>query len=211
MTICLAGQEVYLRPSGAAVVGGSLVVADLHLGKERAFRQHGLAVPDGPTAEALHRLSGEVEEAQARRLVFLGDLFHHADAIAGVTFDALRDWREKRPWLEVLLVQGNHDRIPAELRDAIATSHSLTIGELALFHHPKDPSVPHLAGHLHPAVLITDGPDTERVRCFWRHRDRLILPSFSAFTGCATVTPARGDEVFIPVGASVRRLACKGF
>jgi DNA ligase-associated metallophosphoesterase len=206
MIVSLGGQSIELRPAGTVFVQDALIVADVHLGKERAFRQQGVPVPEGPSAVALVSLSKEIEATGAQRLIFLGDLFHHENAIAGVTFELLACWLKERPSLSTILIKGNHDRIPTSLQSAIETLPSHSIGDLGLYHHPQDTNEPHLAGHLHPAVTLRQGHHSERLRCFWRRQSCLILPSFSDFTGSSQATPEPGDEIYVGVGNEVKQV-----
>lgn len=88
----------------------TLIVADAHFGKTAAFREAGVPVPEGSTADDLARLSAMLAESRARRLIFLGDFLHAAAGRAETVMDALAGWRRAHQGLEVLLVTGNHDR-----------------------------------------------------------------------------------------------------
>lgn len=206
MIIQLGGRDLELRPSGAVLVGATLVVADLHLGKERAFRKLGVPVPEGPTADSLAALESEVMATGAKRVIFLGDLFHHEIAIEGATFEKLHQWLCSHPDLTSQLVKGNHDRIPHHLRNRLEVVERSKLGEIALSHFPGDPDEICLAGHLHPAIRIHQGRRSERLRCFWQRGNGLVLPSFSTFTGCATIDPSPGDSVFVMIGKQVRKV-----
>ena len=60
-----------------------------------------------------------VQATRAQGLVFLGDLFHAREAHARETIAAMTAWREAHARLDVVLVEGNHDRsagaVPAAL------------------------------------------------------------------------------------------------
>jgi metallophosphoesterase superfamily enzyme len=66
----------------------TLVVADVHLGKEVAFRAASLPVPGDATGEDLDRLGRAVTRTGAERLIVLGDLFHGP---SGLTAAVLQD------------------------------------------------------------------------------------------------------------------------
>lgn len=206
MTLTLGKELVELLPSGVAVVQDALVVADLHLGKERAFRQQGVSVPDGPSEGTLKRLGEDLEASCPSRLIFLGDLFHHQKAIAGTTIETLQAWLAKYPKVHPLLVKGNHDRIPLTLKDEIETVPFIAIGNLFLFHHLQEPNIPHLAGHWHPSIQLKDQQGGFRLKCFWLRGERLVLPAYGEFTGSMDVELEPGDEVFVPHGGKVRKV-----
>jgi DNA ligase-associated metallophosphoesterase len=106
------GATLRLMPERAAwcPTGGTLFVADLHLGKAATFRARGLPVPQGTTTETLERLTAALRRSGAHELVVLGDLLHAREAHAAPTLDALRRWRDAHPDLRCQLVGGNHDR-----------------------------------------------------------------------------------------------------
>ena len=70
--------DIVLVPGRAAYLPATatLLVADLHLGKEATFRHRGIPVPDGAATKDLARLAMLVAQTRARRLLILGDLFH---------------------------------------------------------------------------------------------------------------------------------------
>ena len=55
---------------------GTLMVADVHVGKGGVFRRAGIAVPSGDTDTDIGRLDALIQELEPRRLVILGDLAH---------------------------------------------------------------------------------------------------------------------------------------
>jgi DNA ligase-associated metallophosphoesterase len=178
----------------------TLVVADVHFGKAATFRARGVPVPQGTTADNLRRLDALLAATAATTLVFLGDLFHARESHAADTLGALRAWRERQHALEVVLVEGNHDRNagapPAWLGTRVEQEPWL-LGELALCHHPQQVSGRHvLAGHLHPCVRLYGGAfDSVRLPCFWIRSELTLLPAFGEFTGGAPIVREVGDRV----------------
>jgi DNA ligase-associated metallophosphoesterase len=177
-----------------------VIVADAHFGKAATFRARGIPVPQGTTRETLLRLQSLIEFTQSTAVVFLGDLFHAAEAHAPATLAELRVWREANRSLEVFLVEGNHDlRAGAPPSDLgiVVRQEPWTVDGLALCHHPQVVDDAYsLAGHLHPAVRINGrADDSVRLPCFWM-RDRLtVLPAFGSFTGGARFDRVPGDRV----------------
>lgn len=210
LEIEVAGARLALLPHGAAYLPDQrcLLVADAHLGKAASFRRLGVPVPRGTTTQTLQRLSEAVAASGARRVVFLGDLLHSAHAHTPATLQALAAWRERHAALELLLVRGNHDRHagdPPPALGAQAVDEPLTLGGLALCHHPQPRDGAYvLAGHLHPCVVL-GGRAHERLRlpCFHFGKRVGVLPAFGAFTGMHALRPAPGERVFVVGDGSV--------
>jgi uncharacterized protein len=55
-------------------------------------------------------------------------------------------------------------------------------------------------------VLVGAGRQRERLRCFWIGRETTVLPAFGDFTGCADVTPAEGDALWVVTEDEVTRV-----
>ncbi|HET9023909.1 MAG TPA: ligase-associated DNA damage response endonuclease PdeM [Burkholderiaceae bacterium] len=198
------GGESLMLLAGGAIHWESrrcLIVADAHFGKAATFRAHGVPVPQGTTRETLGRLDAWLDRTEATSVVFLGDLFHAAEAHASATLASLRAWREAHASLEVVLVEGNHDlragAPPADLGIEVR-SEPWRVGGLSLCHHPQFVSGAHaLAGHLHPAVRINGrADDSIRLPCFWLREGLTVLPAFGSFTGGARFDREPGDRVF---------------
>src|SRR4051812_26952572 len=142
LVIDWAGEAIELRPERAALMARhkTLLVADVHLGKARAFRRRGVPVPHGTTAETLARLGTLVHATGAERLVFLGDLLHSREAQDSQALAEFARWRAAHASLAMTLVRGNHDAHagdpPAALRiEAVDEPHVL--GNVVLCHHPE--------------------------------------------------------------------------
>jgi DNA ligase-associated metallophosphoesterase len=211
----LAGEDVRLLPERAVFWprACTLVVADVHWGKAATFRAAGIPIPGGTTGEDLARLDAALYRTGARRLVVLGDLFHaRAGRIATRTLAELRGWRERCTRLEIQLVRGNHDRHagdpPEDLRINCVNSPAF-LPPFVLRHEPRDSSEGYtLAGHLHPAVVVS-GPalQRERLPCFLVRPRVTVLPAFGSFTGTASVIPEPADHAFVVVDGEVLPVA----
>lgn len=208
MSTCieLAGVTVELLAARAAYAPtlDMLLVADLHLGKDATFRARGMAVPSGPSADTLNRLSALVSATNSRRLVLLGDLFHGPESNSEEELDAFRQFQERHAGLDLHLILGNHDRWmrPANLPGIV---HSRWSAEgIALVHDPDDADGPAMAGHLHPGVTLP-GParTSHRFCCFWLRGECLILPAFGSFTDSCRVDVGLDDRVFACIGSRI--------
>jgi DNA ligase-associated metallophosphoesterase len=200
--VLLGDESMTLLASRAALWDARrwLIVADAHFGKAATFRARGVPVPHGTTLETLARLDVAIAATQPSTLVFLGDLFHAAEAHAPATLSALRAWRQSKAALDVVLVEGNHDlkagAPPADLGIRIEREPWCVDG-LALCHHPRFVRGAHaVAGHLHPAVRISGRADGGvRLPCFWMREGLTVLPAFGSFTGGARIDREDGDRV----------------
>ncbi len=213
------GERLVLRPERAVFLSEhrTVLVADVHIGKARAFRQLGVPVPGGTTQDTLQRLGALVDATQAEHLVVLGDLLHSAHAQGSTAMAALAAWREARPALRITLVRGNHDDRagdpPASLAiDIVDEPHPF--GGLLLCHHPTarvpagmqracaeaGRAIARVGGHVHPAVRVHGrANDSLRLPAFHVGADFLVLPAFGAFTGMHTVRARPGERLFAVV------------
>jgi uncharacterized protein len=208
LSIRLAGESVTLLPEPALHWRDTLYIADPHWGKAAAFRAASIPIPGETLGADLERLNRALERTTARRLVILGDLFHAKHGKVDHVLNTVQEWRSQHANLDVLLVRGNHDRgagdPPAEWRfrcvDAPYSDPPFT-----LQHHP-DPSDSGyvLAGHVHPAVVLTGKGRTQlKLPCFFFGQRVGILPAFGGFTGTAVVTPQNTDSVYVVVDGVV--------
>ncbi len=209
VAVRVAGETLLLLPEKALYWPHErmLVIADIHFGKAAAFRALGVPVPRGTTTENLAGLDALVEAHGARHIVFLGDFLHARAAHASATQQAMLAWRERRRELQLTLVRGNHDRHAGDpsslLRiDLVDEPHAL--GPFAFCHHP-DLATPGyaLAGHIHPVYVLATRFDALRLPCFVVGHDRMILPSFGAFTGGHAIRPEPGDSIYVTSGDAV--------
>jgi DNA ligase-associated metallophosphoesterase len=221
LRISLAGDEALLHPGGALLLPahGTLLVADVHLGKAVSYRKLGVPVPEATTTATLHNLTKAIAETAARRVVFLGDFLHSARSHAREPLQAVAEWRELHRHLDLVLVRGNHDARagdpPASLGIEVVDE-PLRQGVFALCHHPRPAAGAYvLAGHWHPCVHVRGrGHDHLRLPCFWFGDDSGaagmhavgILPAFGAFTGMHPIERREGDRIFAVADGIVRAL-----
>lgn len=185
--LVLAGEPVRLFADRALYwpARRRLLVADVHLGKDDAFRAAGIALPTGGTRHDLERLTALIERSGAASLWVLGDLLH------GPRVDTR--WREewarfraRHAGLDMRLVEGNHDRAAA--RAGLGIPHGrepLDDGPLRFAHAPGEgrDTGPHftVCGHVHPVVNVPGFRG--RFPAFALTERQLVLPAFSLFTG----------------------------
>ncbi|RAS34402.1 ligase-associated DNA damage response endonuclease PdeM [Paraburkholderia bryophila] len=181
-----------------------LFVADAHFGKDAVFRARGIPVPVGATADNLQRLDLLIGEFEPVTLVFLGDLLHAREAHSAETLNALHGWRAQHAGLQVVLVEGNHDRHAGALPVSMnvqCVQEPWRIGPWAACHFPQTVRGAYaLAGHVHPVYRLTTRVDSVRVPCFRFGAGCGVLPAFGSFTGGARAhEPVAGEKVFLVV------------
>lgn len=166
----------------------ALIIADLHLGKSAHFRKNGIALPSDLIRADLHRLTGLVEYFEPNELIIVGDFLH---AGKNAEFEIFKTWRMNFPNLVILLVKGNHDRIPNQNLLALGVSHTHKTYETAdfIFSHEK---IDHkekfvISGHIHPGLMLRNSvKGFSKFPCYVLTKNQLILPAFSSFTGLDT-------------------------
>ena len=207
------GQRLLLLPARALFwrKRKMLVVADPHFGKAQLFRERGIPVPQGTTEDDLARLSRLMDILRPRRLLFLGDLTHGPLEDAAAYDRHITPWRRHYRNVEILLVSGNHDRRsgmpPAAFRvDRIATE--MGDGPFRFSHRPQRSRARYgLAGHLHPAVVMTGrGGLKATLPCFYFGPQGALLPAFGGFTGNHAIRPIPDDRVFVIADNAVLEL-----
>ena len=72
----------------------TLLVSDLHWGKEHHFAAVGIPLPDQLRTAELARLGELVRATQVERILVLGDLVHSARAISAEFQDEIFAWAE---------------------------------------------------------------------------------------------------------------------
>ena len=173
------GHGLQARPSGALFWPERrwLIVADLHLGKsERMARRGGSLLPPYESQATLDRLGAEIAATDPATVISLGDGFD--DDAAGMALPdtichALQAMAQGRDWI---WISGNHDpgalnpklpgRVLAELSDGLTLRHEAWQG-------------PDVSGHFHPCLRLAG----QRLRCFLKGSEHLIMPAFGAYTG----------------------------
>ena len=205
----LAREELLLLPQKAMYWPreSMLIIADIHFGKAASFRALGVPVPSGTTSANLRALDDLMARHAVRHIMFLGDFLHARAAHAPATLAAMQAWRDRHPEVQLTLVRGNHDARagdpPARLGITVVDEPHV-MGPFAFCHHP-DLLVPSyvLAGHVHPVYRLRSGWDSLLLPCFLVGTERMVLPSFGAFTGGHPVLAQPGERLFVTSGEAV--------
>lgn len=193
--IIIYGLTLYLKEEKTLVFG------DLHLGFEEELNAMGLMVPRFQYREIIEHLSSvfEMLEEKPEIIVINGDLKHEFGRISE------QEWKEVLSFIdfisgccrEVVLIKGNHDTIIGPL----AGKKSVKVKDHVFFEESKT-YVAHghripeyndlrdattvIIGHDHPAIALSDGARTEKVKCFlkgtWKKKTLIQMPSLSFVT-----------------------------
>lgn len=188
LMIILAGEKIILSPEKALYwpAAKALVVADMHLGKTALFRQFGVPVPAALLTHDLERLSATIGLYQPEKLIVVGDMFHQD---FNSDLQLFTEWRNTFETLQIILVQGNHDRLPMLQYRYMGIDlyrPNLNIYPFHFVHKPGNESEDKfiMSGHLHPGVKLTGvARQAIKLPCFRVSENSIVLPAFSAFTG----------------------------
>ncbi len=199
----------------ALQVGGTLVVADLHIGLEEELREKGVLIPS--RAEVMgRRLVDLASRAHAHDLVILGDVKHLVPRMASrERRDVYVFFRDLGAVFETITIaQGNHDGIlknivPRTVR--FRSPYGFREGDVGYCHGHAWPykkvmeAETLVMGHNHPAVGFRDEfGRREIVPCWMRvpfvrktkryprlPREAIIVPAFNELCGGTPVNDAR--------------------
>lgn len=205
-----AGERVWLTPERAAwwPARSTLLVADLHVGKEATFRRHGIAMPDAVLDEAIARLDRAIATTRAGRIVVIGDLIHGRAGLTEDVVERFAAWRERFNGT-VELVLGNHDRhvrsLPPSWRVELREESSPD-GPFVYRHEPSSrdalaSGVVEWAGHLHPTLRIVGAA----APAFVVSEQQVILPAFTSFSRGPGFLPCQGQQVHVIADGAVHR------
>ena len=174
-----------------------LVFSDFHLGYEEAMARSGVLIPRYQFKDTEERLKKIFEKINGKlnAIVITGDLKHEFGTINR------QEWRDVNAILnlfneytnKIILLKGNHD----PLLPSIAKRKGLTIkktykiknklmmhGDILPEKDVKQEVI--IIGHEHPAISLSDGITTEKVKAFitgkWKDKTIIVLPSFNLVT-----------------------------
>ncbi len=208
LEVTLFDQHFILHSTGAAYWQEQdvILLADVHLGKSAHFRKHGMAIPSQADDKEYDKLNEVITAFNPSRLWFLGDLFH---SYINAEWHYFEQWVHMQS-IELALIMGNHDLISRDRFEklGVKTHEVLHMGSLFLTHHPETVAAKfNIAGHIHPSVkLLGKGKQKMKLPCFFVSEMGMILPAFGDFTGTYSLTPKKGNRVFVIVDDAVVEL-----
>ncbi len=191
----------------------TLAVTDLHLGKPASLRASGVPVPEGADEEDLDRLEKLIETCSPKRLLMLGDLIHDRMSLTDRMIAQFTEFRQRHAEMEIDLVLGNHDRSANKMQELLELDHvsdQWRCGPLVFRHDPdsaSDEEAYLIAGHVHPAVRVREGPfQSRRLSCFHFGPHQALLPAFGSMTGTYRISAGKEDRVFAIVEGEVMEI-----
>ncbi|MBL8800284.1 MAG: metallophosphoesterase [Planctomycetia bacterium] len=171
-------DDWFLTPQRAAVhrPTATAVIADPHLGYDRARQRGGEAVPFVAAHSLLAALRTLAIEYGVQQLVIAGDLVENRAGLPAVS--------ELLAGLEPLhinlaaVVPGNHDRgLTAKFPQFTVCHEGIEMGGWRVLHGDgRLPRARIVQGHIHPCVRLAG----QTAPCFLVSERRIVLPAFSA-------------------------------
>ncbi len=193
----------------------TLLVSDLHFGKDDSIRRAGSYLPPVDNDASFHLLSQTIHALQAERLIMLGDLFHDSASQSDRVLQSMRKWRMQHEKISMLLIRGNHDLKsgdPPEMFGLQVVDEPYEEEGIYFTHQPLH-SETHFTfcGHIHPGVVLSGkGRQYLKVPCFFTEKNCMILPAFGALTGTVALKPGRKSKVYVVTGTSVVEMKPEG-
>lgn len=195
----------------AVLLGETLVLADLHLGRGEATA---VEVPVGDGVDVLDRLRDLLDTFDPETVVFAGDLLHAFERVPrGVERQvrALQDAVEARG-AKAVAVEGNHDAMLETVWDgALVDAHRLDEATVVVHGHER-PGVDaerYVLGHDHPSIEI----EGQRRPCWLRGpggpdgTELLGLPAFNRLAPGVAVNGMHARDFQSPLVVDADRLA----
>ncbi len=202
MKIMFGGHEFLMHTSGALYWTSKkmLIVSDLHLEKGSHFALKGFFLPPYDSHHTLSLLRDICAETNCTRLLLLGDSFHDDKGYARLG-DKDRDIFDRLKKHEPIWIQGNHDRdfVP----DGFSGMSEYWCDGIVFRHEAAKNNDFEISGHFHPKVEINRSLSRP---CFVESGQKIIMPSFGAYTGGLLVT----DSAFANVLESEKRIYALG-
>lgn len=160
----------------------ALIVSDLHLEKGSSFLKYGLFLPPYDTVETLKKLKRDIDFVKPKTLIFLGDIFHDKTALNRIQDTDLTAFDVLLETHNVIWVEGNHD---LGIAPASVKIHSdYLYGDIHFRHIARPGKIDfEISGHFHPCTKFIHKGQKLRRPCFVVSENKIILPSYGAYTG----------------------------
>ena len=201
----------------SAMVDGTLVVSDLHIGYESVLEDSGLHLPRIQTETMRDSLMDIVDRYSPDRFLILGDLKHEFSR------NLAQEWSEARRILgtlqdhgEVIIIRGNHDNylstIASKLGVELVDDYSASGIHFVHGHLPCE-NRPLVMGHEHPSVRLFDSVGAYvKLPCFlhFEKEEVLVMPAFSPLAAGTDITSGTGTLSPVLEGADLARAKVYG-
>lgn len=179
-----------------------LIFSDVHLGKAETFQSFGIPIPSSINLEDLNKMAGLIEQYEIQEVLILGDLIHHKSSWTEELFLTLQDFLIFHKHVKFKLLIGNHERGSMEFLKELPIEiiqGDYKVGSINFSHGHEEVIGPcfTIQGHIHPVIVLRDGPVRLRLPCFVLDQQSLVLPSFGGFTGGYEIKVKPEHRIFV--------------
>jgi hypothetical protein len=185
----------------AALVGETLVLADVHVGRDATS---GVEFPLGERDRLVRRVARLLSWAEPAELVVAGDLLHSfstvPDGVPG-TVSRLQGLAEEAG-ADLVVTPGNHDTMLESVYDGPApAAYELADGTVVLHGHeaPGRSADRYVLGHDHPKLTVQGRERPCYLRGEYRDAELLMLPAFTRLAAGTAVEGLRAREFQSPL------------
>ncbi|MBA3817100.1 MAG: ligase-associated DNA damage response endonuclease PdeM [Parachlamydiaceae bacterium] len=185
----------------------TVILADVHIGKDTVFRKAGIPIPEGILDDDLINIAELLNSVNAEKCIIVGDLIHAESGISENVKKKFSDWLNTTQ-CEMHLVLGNHDhalikKLPPEW-PLFTHKNGLLIEPFYFSHFPMEHEKWFVwSGHLHPKVAISNNYDRIVLRCFQVFKNLAIIPAFGFFVGGSMVKKSKDCKIYAIADDSV--------
>lgn len=180
----------------------TLVLADLHLGKDAASN---VEWPVGERGDIAERFATLVERYDPDEIVVAGDFLHSFSTLPRGVMESIRELTStaREVGARVVVTPGNHDSLLGEVWKG-PTSDEYRVGGWLITHGHEEPEGKangYIVGHDHPTIDI----EGRRQPCYlyaedhYRGADLLMLPSFTKLAAGVVVNGMRTRDFQSPL------------
>lgn len=187
----------------AAVLDGTLVLADLHLGKAAASD---VQAPLGEREDAVDRVAALCDRFDPDEVAVAGDLLHSFSTLPRGVADAVADLRRtcRDAGADLLVTPGNHDTMLDGLWSGPTADEHRVGDDVVVCHGHRRPNATaagYVVGHDHPTIEI----EGRRRPCYlygedqFRGAELLMLPAFTRLSAGVAVNRMRARDFQSPL------------
>ena len=173
----------------------TLVLADLHLGRDRTSA---VELPVGERNDIHERLETHLESVSPSHVVLAGDLLHSFDRVPTGVSESLQSIKDRidDAGATVTVLQGNHDTMLSTLLSGPTQSEYQLSDDVIVAHGHRRPTrgaERYIVGHEHPTILVEGARRPCALACTdqFDGSEVVVLP---AFTRLARGTLVNGLE-----------------
>jgi putative SbcD/Mre11-related phosphoesterase len=194
----------------ALLVGDTLVLADLHVGRGPASN---VDLPVGDSSDMLDRLDGLLARHEPGEVVVAGDLLHAFEMVPRTVEATVADLakRVREAGATLTVVPGNHDTMLDSVWDG-PTEREYPVGDTVLCHGHEVPEIDadrYVIGHDHPTITI----EGQRRPCYllgegvYRGADLVVLPAFNRLLRGVEINDMTAADFMSPLVTDADALA----